>query len=60
MPFSGTCNNRNVTMKIIKCNYKVVYARNRDVPQKAFSERSHFLYCWREPGIVVNQYKEAS
>ena len=40
---------RNVTMTKIKCNCKVVYIRNPDVPQKALSEHSHFLYYWREP-----------
>ena len=35
--------NKNVTRTKIKCNCKVVYARNPDVPQKALSERSHFL-----------------
>ena len=35
------CNKRNVTMTKIKCNCKVVYTRNPDVPQKALSERSH-------------------
>ena len=43
------CNKRNVTMTKIKCYYKVVYASNPDVPQKALSERSHFLCYWREP-----------
>ena len=33
---------RNVTMTKIKCNCKVVYARNPDALQKALSERSHF------------------
>ena len=42
------CNKRNVTMTKIKCNCKVVYTRNPDVPQKALSERSHFLCYWRE------------
>ena len=36
----------------IKCKYKVVYARNPDVPQKALPERSHFLCYWREPEIT--------
>ena len=36
----------------IKCKYKVVNARNPDVPQKALPERSHFLCYWREPEIT--------
>ena len=46
------CCNKNVTMTKIKCNCKVVYARNPDVPQKALSERRHLLCCWREPEIT--------
>ena len=41
---------KNVTMMKMKCNCKVVYARNPDVLQKALPERSQSL---------VNQYKEA-
>ena len=39
-------------MMKIKCNCKVVYARNPDIPQKALSERSHFLCYRREPEIT--------
>ena len=33
-------NKRNVTMTKMKCDCKVVYACNLDVPQKVLSERS--------------------
>ena len=46
------CNKRNVAMTKIKCYYKVVYASNPDVPQKALSERSQVLCYWREPEIT--------
>ena len=46
------CCNKNVTMTKIKCNCKVVYTRNPDVPQKVLSERSHFLCYWKEPEIT--------
>ena len=39
-------------MTKIKCKCKFVDARNPDVPQKAFSERSHFLCYWMEPEIT--------
>ena len=42
----------NVTMTKVKCNCKVFKARNQDVPQKALSERSHFLCYWRESDIT--------
>ena len=42
-------------MMKIKCNCQVAYARNPDVPQKALSERSHFLCYWREPEITQLQ-----
>ena len=43
------CNKRDFIMTKVKCNYKVVHTRNADAPQKALSERSHFLCYWREP-----------
>ena len=46
------CCNKDVTMTKIKCNFKVVYARNPDVPQKVLPERCHFLCYWREPEIT--------
>ena len=46
------CFNKNVAMTKIKCNCKVVYARNPDVPQKVLSERCHFLCYWREPELT--------
>ena len=33
-------NKRNATMAKMKCDCKVVYVRNPDVPQKALSKRS--------------------
>ena len=38
-------------MANMKCNCKVVYTPNPDVPQKALSERSNYLCYWREPEI---------
>ena len=42
-------------MTKIKCNCKVVYARNPDLPQKALPERSQFLFYWKEPKIMQLQ-----
>ena len=42
-------------MAKMKCNCKVVYARNPDVPRKALSERSHLLCYWTESEITLLQ-----